>query len=67
MSDLPEDLHVLDLDAFIAAGTAMLGIPIRPEWQDAIRLHLGISLNLGRWLLDFPLPDDAEPAPVFRV
>ncbi|HTW72820.1 MAG TPA: DUF4089 domain-containing protein [Acetobacteraceae bacterium] len=67
MSDLPEDLHALDLDAFIAAGTAMLGIQMRPEWQNAIRLHLGISFDLGRGLLDFPLPDEAEPAPVFRV
>ncbi|HUN42980.1 MAG TPA: DUF4089 domain-containing protein [Acetobacteraceae bacterium] len=62
MNGLPEDL-----DVFIAAGTAMLGIPTRPEWQDAIRLHLGLSFEFGRLLLDFPLPDEAEPAPVFRA
>ena len=62
MSDLPGDL-----DAFIDAGTAALGIPLRGEWRDAVRLNLGVSFNLGRLVLEFPLPDDAEPAPVFRA
>jgi hypothetical protein len=61
MSGLPADL-----DPFIDAGAAVLGIPARPEWRDSIRLHLGLSFDFGRLLLDFPLPDEAEPAPVFR-
>ena len=56
-----------DLDAYIDAGTALLGIPVQPEWRHAIRLHLGISFNLGRVVLDFPLPDEADPAPVFAA
>jgi hypothetical protein len=54
-----------DLDSYIAAGTALLGIPVRPEWQDAIRQNLGVSFALARVVLDFPLPDEADPAPVF--
>ena len=34
-----------DLDAFIAAGTRLIGVTIRPEWREAIRLHLAISLD----------------------
>jgi hypothetical protein len=56
-----------DLDAYIAAGVALLGIPVRPEWRDAIRLHLGVSFAMARSVADFPLPDDADPAPVFRA
>lgn len=56
-----------DLDAFIATGTALLGIPVRPEWRDAIRQHLGVSLDHARTVLDFPLPDEADPAPVFSA
>jgi hypothetical protein len=56
---------VTELDAYIAAGTALLGIPVRPEWRDTIRQHLEISLELARVVLDFPLPDQAEPASVF--
>jgi hypothetical protein len=54
-----------DLDAYIAAGTALLGIPVRPEWQDTIRQHLLVSFELARVVLVFPLPDEADPAPVF--
>lgn len=55
-----------DLDALIAAGAALLGIPLRPEWREAIRMHLAISLDHARAVTEFPLPDDAEPAPVFE-
>ena len=55
------------LDEFITSGTALLGIPVRPEWHDAIRQHLRFSLERGLLVLEFPLPDDAEPAPVFRA
>ena len=54
-----------DLNAYIDAGTALLGIPVRPEWRDGIRQHLGVSFDLARLVLEFPLPDEAEPAPVF--
>jgi hypothetical protein len=53
------------LDAFITAGTALLDLPIRPEWQAAIRMHLAISLTHAQAVLAFPLPDESDPAPVF--
>lgn len=54
-------------DALIDAGTALLGITVEPAWRAAIRLHLGISLTHAAAVLDFPLPDEADPAPVFRA
>jgi hypothetical protein len=56
-----------DLDAFIDAGTTLLGIPVHPEWRAAIRQHLAVSFDLGRLVLEFPLPDEADPAPVFSA
>jgi len=55
-----------DLDDFITAGTALLGIAIAPEWQVAIRMHLSVSLVHAAAVLEFPLPDEAEPAAVYR-
>jgi hypothetical protein len=55
------------LDALIDAGTALLGIPVHPEWRDAIRQHLAVSLDLARVVQEFPLPDQADPAPVFSA
>jgi hypothetical protein len=56
-----------DLDAFIASGTRLLGLTIRPEWREAIRLHLAISLDHARRIDEFALPDENDPAFVFSA
>jgi hypothetical protein len=54
-----------DLDQFAAAGTRLLGLPLAEEWRPAVRAHLRVALTLGELVVGFPLPDEAEPAPVF--
>jgi len=56
-----------DLDAFIEAAARLIGIPLRPEWREAIRLHLAISLDHAHRVSEFALPDEADPAHVFRA
>lgn len=55
------------LDAFAASGTALLGIPVDPAWQAGIRANLRVSFALAAAVTGFPLPDEAEPAPVFAA
>ena len=55
------------LDALIDAGTAVLGIEMKPEWRPAVRMHLAISLGHAATVLETPLPDHLDPAPVFRA
>ena len=55
------------LGAWLDAAAAPLGISVAPEWRDAVLLHLRITRDMAQQVLDFPLPDDAEPAPVFRA
>ena len=55
------------LDALIDAGTALLGLDMKPEWRAAVRMHLAISLGHATAVLDVPLGDHLDPAPVFRV
>jgi len=55
------------LDALIDAGTALLGITVAPEWREQIRLHLEIPLRHAAQVAAFPLPDETDPAPVFRA
>jgi len=57
----------LELDAFMDASAAALGIKIEPEWRDAVRGNLAVTFRLGALVLEFPLPDEAEPAPVFTA
>jgi hypothetical protein len=55
------------LDALIDAGTATLGITMKPEWRQAVRMHLAISLGHVDIVLAEDLPDHVNPAPVFRA
>ena len=55
-----------ELDEFIAASTFALALPIDPLWHPTIRSHLEAILKFAALVADFKLPDDAEPAPVFR-
>ncbi len=54
-----------ELDAFIDAAAAVLGLPIAPEWRAAVRGNLALSLRMAALVGAFELPDEAEPAPVF--
>jgi hypothetical protein len=56
-----------DLYALIEASAWLLGLKIREEWCEAVGLHLSISLDHARNVAEFPLPDEAEPAPVFKA
>jgi Protein of unknown function (DUF4089) len=55
------------LDCLIDAGTAVLGFPLESAWQTAIRQHLAVSLDHAQAVGEFPLLDEAEPAPVFQA
>jgi hypothetical protein len=55
------------LDEFIAAGAHAFGLKIEKSWMPAVRDHLQVTLRLGALVAAFPLPDDAEPAPVFKA
>ena len=63
MPDADQD----DLNAAIASGTRMLGLTIDPAWLPSVRANLEVSLRLGRLVDEFPLPDDHEPATIFKA
>jgi hypothetical protein len=44
----------------------LIGLPIEPESRAAVAEILDTLLTAARTLAEFPLPDDAEPAPIFR-
>jgi hypothetical protein len=53
------------LDQFIDAAAHVLALPVEPAWKSAVKTNLEVTLRLAASFADFPLPDDAEPAPVF--
>jgi hypothetical protein len=54
-------------DDFIAAGARALDLKIDQAWMPAVRGHLQVTLRHGALVAAFALPDDAEPAPVFKA
>jgi hypothetical protein len=54
-------------DAIVNSVAPTLGIAIDPAWRDAVVTHLKATGDAARLVLDFTLPDELEPAPVFRA
>jgi len=56
-----------ELDGYIEHAAKALALPLLPEWKPVVRENLKVTLALAATVCEFPLPDDAEPAPVFRA
>jgi hypothetical protein len=54
-------------DSWITASAAMLELPIEAAWLPSIRANVEVTFRLAKLVDDFPLPDEAEPAPVFEA
>jgi hypothetical protein len=54
-------------DALITETAQALGMTIDPAWHGAIKFNLQLILLHAARVAEFKLPDDTEPAPVFRA
>ena len=55
------------LDALIDAAARALELPLEPDWKPAVAANQRVTLEHAAAVEAFPLPDDAEPAPVFKA
>jgi hypothetical protein len=55
------------LDGFIEATARVLALPIEPQWLPDIKANLAVTLRAAALVADFALPDESEPAPIFRA
>jgi hypothetical protein len=55
------------LTEFMRSGAKLLDLPLDPAWEASIRGHLRVSLRHAALVEALALPDDAEPAPVFKA
>ena len=56
-----------DLDAYIDSAAQALGLTVEPGWKPAVRANLEVTFKLAALVAEKELPDDAEPAPVFKA
>ena len=54
-------------DDFVAIAARVLAITIEPEWLPGVKGHLRVTLGHAATVAEFDLPEDAEPAPVFKA
>jgi hypothetical protein len=52
--------------ALVDHGAALLGLTIEPAWREGVVRNLGGHLVAARLVMEFPLRDEDEPAPVFE-
>jgi len=55
------------IDSYIDAAAEMLALPAEAAWKPAVKANLRLNLRLGAVVAEFALPDEAEPAPVFKA
>ena len=56
-----------NVDAWIEASAAMLKLPLDPAWMPDIRTNVEVTFMLAKLVDEFPLPDAAEPAPIYKA
>jgi hypothetical protein len=54
-------------DELVAASARALGLKIDPAWEANVKFNLHLILRHAALVDEFPLPDDAEPAPIFHA
>jgi hypothetical protein len=55
-----------DRAAALDAAAALHGLTLDPGWRQAILAHMKATGAAARLVLEFPLGDELDPAPVFR-
>jgi hypothetical protein len=55
-----------DPEIYIDAAAALIGLPLDPAHRPGVVLNLERIAQMATLVMDFPLPDAAEPGPVFR-
>jgi len=55
------------LDETIDTFAAALRLAVEPEWKAEVKVQLQVILRHGALVIEFPLPDETEPAPVFKA
>ncbi|BAQ48383.1 MULTISPECIES: DUF4089 domain-containing protein [Methylobacterium] len=63
----PLPIDDVSAGAIVDAMVPLAGIPMAPEWRGTVITAVQATAAAAALLLDFPLDDTVEPAPVFRA
>lgn len=52
--------------AYVDHAAPLLGLALTPEQREGVIRHLTLTFTVARLVMEFPLPDDVDAAPVFE-
>jgi len=54
-----------DVETYVDAAAALIGLPLDPAHRPGIILNMQRIAEMAALVMEFRLPDETEPAPVF--
>ena len=57
--------HKFDAPAYVDAAAALIGLTLDPAHRPGVVLNLERIAQMAALVMEFPLPDETEPAPVY--
>jgi hypothetical protein len=55
-----------DAEAYVDAAARLIGLPIEPAHRPGVVLNFERIAQMAALVMEFPLPEETEPAPVFE-
>ena len=66
MDDATKAENDFDWEPYLDQMAALVGTTVPNEYRAEVIAYLKLTHTIARPMLEFELPEDAEPAPVFR-
>ena len=54
-----------DAEAYVIAAAQLVGLGLDPAHRPGVVLNFARIAQMAALFMEFPLPDDTEPAPIF--
>ena len=67
MSSTENTLPAFDPEAVVDALAPLLGLTVADAYRPGVVTNLAVTMKLAALIMDFPLSDHDEPAPVFTA
>jgi hypothetical protein len=55
-----------DIEAYVDAAAQLVGLPLDPAHRPGAVLNLGRIAQMAALVMEFSLPEETEPAPVYE-
>ena len=55
------------IEAYVDHVAPLMGLTLTPEQRDGVVKNLATTFAVAQLVLEFPLPDDVDAAPVFEA